>query len=300
MTNFTDKNKKLLLVLNPVAGKGKGKSILFKLIENFTKFGYRVTVLPTESDNKTESTIIDEAKNYDLAVAVGGDGTLNNVVSGIIKSGSDIPMGYIPLGSTNDFAASLGLNKNLNIACEKIATGEAKPIDVGMFGDRYFTYIACTGMFSEASYSTSQQMKNTFGYSAYLWKGLVSLKDTKKMHFHIEADGETVEGEFLFAAVSNTLRAGGVIWLPKNEISFDDGYFELTLLKSPHGLKEGTLMVSDIMSSRIDDRNFVRKKVKSAYIRTEHKSGWSLDGENGGNVDEVFIQIKQKALRLIY
>ena len=256
--------------------------------------------MPTESGRKTESAIVKEAKDYSLLVAVGGDGTLNAAANGIVKSETDTPMGYIPLGSTNDFAASLGLNKDLDEACERIATGKTKPIDVGMFGDRYFTYIACTGLFSEASYTTSQQMKNAFGYSAYLWKGLASLKDTKKMRFEIEADGKSIDGEFLFAAVSNTVRAGGLVWLPKNEISFDDGYFELTLIKAPERIIDGTALVNDLIVSRVDSNNFIRKKVKSAIIRTEHKSGWSLDGENGGEVDKAVIEIKQKALRLIY
>ena len=128
-------------MLNPVSGKGRGKTILFDVVERFTKYGYRVTVLPTESGKKTENIIIKEAKNYDLAVAVGGDGTLNNTVSAIIKSGTDLPLGYIPLGSTNDFAASLGLPKDIDAACEKIVKGKPKAIDVGLFDDKYFVYI---------------------------------------------------------------------------------------------------------------------------------------------------------------
>ena len=254
----------------------------------------------TESDRKTETTIIDEAKNYDLAVAVGGDGTLNNAVSGILKSKTDLPLGYIPLGSTNDFAASLELPKNITNACAKIARTEPRYIDIGSFEDKYFVYIACTGMFSEASYTTPQQMKNAFGYSAYLWQGLISLKDTRKMFFEIEADGEKIEGDVLFAAVSNTRRAGGLMWLPKNEISFDDGYFELTMIKAPEGIKDGTALVNDLIVSRVDSDNFIRKKVKHAVIKTEHSSGWSLDGENGGEIDRAVIEIKQKALRFIY
>lgn len=298
--NLSSKNKKLLLILNPVAGKGKGKAILFDLVDKFTKYGYRVTVLPTETGKRTEATIIKEAKNYDLAVAVGGDGTLNNAVSAIIKSESDLPLGYIPLGSTNDFAASLGLPKDLDSACENIAKGKPKAIDIGLFNGKHFVYIACTGMFSEASYTTPQPMKNAFGYSAYIWQGLISLKDTKKMRFEIEADGEMIEGDFLFCAVSNTIRAGGFMWLPKKEISFDDGLFELTLVKAPEKLKDGTALVNDLLVNNIDSGNFIRKKVKHAKIVTEHKSGWALDGENGGERDEVKIEILDKAIRFIY
>lgn len=274
--------------------------MLFDAIDVFSRYGYRVTVLPTESGERTEAHIIEEAKNYDLCVAVGGDGTLNNTVSGIIRSKTDIPLGYIPLGSTNDFAASLELPKDIFSACEQIATCKPKSIDVGSFNGRYFVYIACTGMFSEASYSTPQQLKNAFGYSAYLWKGLISLKDTKKMRFTVETDSETIDGDFLFAAVSNTVRAGGIMWLPKKEIRFDDGFFELTMVKAPEKIKDGTALVNDLIVSRVDTDNFIRKKVKHAVIRTEHKSGWSLDGENGGERSKAVIEIHNKAIRFIY
>lgn len=298
--NSVYKNKKLLLVLNPVAGKGRGRSILFDAIDEFTKYGYRVTVLPTENYERTEARIVSEVKDYDLCVAIGGDGTLNTVASGIVKSCTDVPMGYIPLGSTNDFAASLGLPKDIFTACEEIANNRPKAIDVGMLGDRYFVYIACTGMFSEASYNTPQQLKNAFGYSAYLWKGLVSLKDTKKMRFVVETDSGNIDGDFLFAAVSNTVRAGGLVWLPKKEIRFDDGLFELTMIKAPENIKNGTALVNDLIVSRVDSDNFLRKKIKQAVIHTEHRSGWSVDGENGGEHTSVSIEIKQKALRFVY
>lgn len=289
-----------MLAVNPVAGKGRGKSIVYKAVEIFSQHGYRVTVLPTEPDRRTETVIFSEAHNYDRIVAIGGDGTLNNVASGIMKSGSDVALGYIPLGSTNDFAASLKLPKDVNIACEHIAELEPKPLDVGVFGDRYFVYIVCTGMFAEASYMTSQQLKNTLGHSAYLIKGLYSLKETKKMHYTVETESETIDGEFLFASVSNTLRAGGVVWLPKGEVEFDDGFFELTMIKAPKRISEGTSLVNDLVYSRLDSENFLRRKVKYARVRVDSPSGWSLDGENGGEHSEAVIEIKEKALHFIY
>lgn len=287
-------------MLNPVAGKGKGKKICFETVELLTKHGYRVTVLPTEHGTKTEETIAKEAVNYEKIVAVGGDGTLNNVVNGILNGNADVPLGYIPLGSTNDFAYSLGLPKKINEACERIANNEPRFIDIGSFGDRNFVYIACTGMFAEASYMTSQQLKNTIGHSAYLLKGLFSLKDTKKMQYKVTADDVTLDGEFLFCAVSNTLRAGGVVSLPKNEVEFDDGLFELTMLKAPKRITHGTSIVSDLIHNRLDSDNFVRHRARNFKIEVEEESGWSLDGENGGNHNSVSIEIKQKALRFIY
>ncbi len=293
-------NNRLLLIINPVAGKGRGKSALFKAVDIFSKHGYRVTVLPTEPNGATERKIINEIKDYSLCVAIGGDGTLNTVVNGIMKSESLVPLGYIPLGSTNDYAASLKLPKEITTACERIATREPKFIDIGRFGDRYFAYIACTGMFAAASYMTSQQLKNALGHSAYLIKGLYSLKDTKKTFYKIVTDEETIQGEFLFCSVSNTLRAGGVIWLPKNEVLFDDGELELTLLKAPTTIAEGSAMVNDLLYSRLETETFIRRKIKRAEITVGTKSGWSLDGENGGEHNTANIVVLKNALKLVY
>lgn len=293
-------NNKLLLIINPVAGKGRGRSVLFKAADIFSRHGYRVTVLPTEPDGLTEHKITNEIKDYSLCVAIGGDGTLNAAVNGIVKSGTQTPLGYIPLGSTNDYAASLKLPKDVAAACERIATLEPRFIDIGRFGDRYFAYIACTGMFAAASYMTSQQLKKALGPSAYLIKGLYSLKDTKKNFCRIVTENETIEGEFLFCSVSNTLRAGGVIWLPKNEVQFDDGELELTLLKAPTTIAEGSAMVNDLLYSRLETERFIRRKIKRAEITVGTKSGWSLDGENGGEHTTASIEVLENAFKLVY
>ena len=199
--------KNLLLIINPVAGKGLGKSRLFKAVDIFTDHGYRVTVLPTAPNGKTEKAIIEEAKNYDLAVAIGGDGTLNTVASGIMKSKTDLPLGYIPLGSTNDFGSSLGLSKNIDDACAHIAKNEPKPLDIGRFGDKYFVYIACTGLFAAASYMTSQQMKNAFGHGAYLVKGFLELSEIQtEQHYH-QFYGSGIPADVFWFWHQNTLHA---------------------------------------------------------------------------------------------
>ena len=296
----SEATKRLLLILNPVAGKGKGKSILFKTVELFTKHGYRVTVLPTEAGGKTERTVCEECKNYDLLVAVGGDGTLNNVVNGIMQSGCDVPLGYIPLGSTNDFAASLGLPKELERACEAIATKEPRFIDIGSFGERCFVYIACTGMFAETSYMTSQKLKNRLGHSAYLIKGAWSLRKAHRLHFAIDCDGERIEDDFLITSISSTLSAGGVFKLPKDEVVFDDGMFELTLLKKPRTPRAFFSMLSSIIHGNLKADVFVTRKAQSIKVRCDSETGWSLDGENGGRTTDASIVIKKRALRFIY
>ncbi len=295
------KNNRLLLVLNPVSGKGKGKKILFDIVNRFSLHNYSVTVLPTLKDRaETLSQIASEAKSTDKIVAVGGDGTLNLVASAMMKNGINLPLGYIPLGSTNDFASSLSLPKGHIECCDLIAEKEPKSIDIARFNDEYFIYIAGTGLFTEASYMTSQQLKNTLGPSAYVWNAILKLKDTKSMKYKIEADGELIEGDFIFVSVSNTLRAGGVIKVPKKDIKFDDGLFEITLIKTPEKLTDLTNLINDLIKSDLDTECFLRRHAKSVKIALQSEAGWSLDGENGGLAKNADIEVINKALSLIY
>lgn len=291
--------KKLLLIINPVAGKGKGKSRLFEATDIFTKSGYRVTVMPTEN-GRTEAMVAEEAVNYDLIVAIGGDGTLNSVASGIIKSGRDIPLGYIPMGSTNDVGYSLGLSKNIPEACKRIVETAPKYIDAGRIDGDYFVYIACTGMLTDVSYATSQQLKNALGHGAYVIKGLLELTDLKKSIYKIVLDGETIEGDFLYAGVSNTLRAGGFFTLPKSGVSFDDGLFELTLIKNPDKIADRVLLANDVLNSNLKGKHFIHKKVSKATVYCDEPKVWSIDGENGGPRNKIEFEVLKKRLRLIY
>ena len=275
--SYQRSNNSLLLVLNPVAGKGKGKEILLETVELLTKQDFRVTVLPTVSGGQTEKTIAAECKNYGTVVAIGGDGTLNNVVTGIMQSGCDIPLGYIPLGSTNDFGKSLNLPKDIESACKAIAEKEPKYIDIGRFCDRYFVYIACTGIFADASFKTSQKMKNTFGHSAYIMKGASSLIHSHKMYLEVDCDGERLDGEYILAAVSSTLSIGGVFKYPKDEVVFDDGYFEMSLIKAPKGVTETTSLVNSLMRSHFDSPLFIKRKAKRiSFLSSNKKSNPGL------------------------
>ncbi len=291
--------KKLLLVINPVSGKGVGKSKLFEVVDIFSSNGFRVTVMPTKH-GETEKMVCEEAKNYDLLVAIGGDGTLNSVVNGIMNSKTEIPLGYIPLGSTNDFGKSLELPTNIKDACKAIIKGRTRKIDLGKFGDKYFVYVAYSGMFAETSYNTPQQLKNTLGHSAYIWSALATLPKEKKEKYNVFLDDEIIDGDYLLVAVSNTLRVGGVIQLSKDVVDFDDGYFELTLVKAPDNTIGWAYLANDIMLSQLGTSNFISRKVKKVKIRFENPKGWSLDGEFGGQHKEIDIQICEKALNLIY
>lgn len=301
MTSLKTKNNRLLLVLNPVSGKGKGKKILFDIVNRFTLHGYVVTVIPTSAKRSdSEKSIKIASQNCDIIVAVGGDGTLNLVASAMMRHSINLPLGYIPLGSTNDFAGSLNLPKSHLDCCDLIAEREPKSIDIARFCDDYFVYIAGTGLFTEASYMTSQQLKNTLGPSAYVWNAISSLKDTKSLKYKIDADGEIIEGDFIFVSVSNTLRAGGVIRIPKKDIEFDDGLFELTLIKTPERLTDLSNLINDLIKSDLDTDCFLRRHIRRAKIELEAAVSWSLDGENGGMAQIADIEVVNKAIRFIY
>lgn len=291
-------NKKLLLIVNPVAGKGRGRSALFDAISALSAFGYRVSVMLTEPIGN-EQKIALESFEYEKIVAIGGDGTLNCVVNGILNGNKDAVLGYIPLGSANDFAASLKLPTKIITACEKIAHGEPRGIDVGRFGDRYFTYIACCGMFSSASYTTPQPLKNRLGFGAYLLQGINSIKDIHPIRYTVETESETIVGSFLFASVSSTTRVGGVVRMPKGVV-FDDGFFELTMIKPPETLAEGGTLINDLIASRLETENFLRRKVRRANIIAETPVRWSIDGESGGSHESVSIDVARQALRFVY
>ena len=289
-------NKQILLLLNPVAGKGKGKERLFEIIDRLYSHGYQVTAIPTDIDGKANLILQNEWHNYSKLVCVGGDGTLSGAVNAYIAGNCEIPMGYIPLGSTNDFAATLGISKKLLDACDRIAESEPKFIDVGKFNDRYFSYIACTGLLTEVSYMTSQQLKNMLGHNAYLLKGVFALKNAKKIRYTVKTDSETIEGDYLFASVSNTEKAGGVFKFPKGEIQLDDGYFELTLLKAPNGIYEMTTLINDLINGKVKGSSFVKRKVRHATIEINQPRGWSLDGENGGMTQSANISVVENKL----
>ena len=292
-------NKRLLVLINPVAGKGKAKQKVFDIIEVFDKHGYSTAVVPTKPGDGICEQLVCEAPNCDRIVIIGGDGTLNHAVNGMLNNGIDLPVGYIPLGSTNDFGNSLGLSANVRTACESIAQGEAKPIDVGRFGERYFVYIAATGMFTEASYATPQHLKNALGHGAYVMKGIATMTPAHFTRYTVETPDGVIDGEFLYGSVSNSLRAGGVFKLPKEEVEFDDGMLELILCTAPKNIADGTSIVNGIVKSDIYNRNFTFRKGERFRFKFDKPHVWTLDGEKGEETTECEITVAKRALNLI-
>ena len=293
------KSNKLLILLNPVAGKGKAKSKVYEMVEIFDRHGYSTTVVPTHPGDEISEQVAREAPGHGRMLVIGGDGTLNRVVNGMMENGVDLPIGYIPLGSTNDFGSSLGLSNNVKKACEFIAQGEAKPIDLGTFNGRYFVYICATGMFTEASYATSQQLKNALGHSAYIMKGITTISPAHISRYTVEVNGETIDGEFIYGSVSNSLRAGGVFKLPPEMVDFDDGELELIMCAAPKNIIDGTSLVNGLVKSDIENKCFVCRKGGEFRFKFEKSHSWTLDGENGGEAIEAEVKVVKRALNLI-
>lgn len=290
---------KALLVINPLSGKRAAKRVLLDIVTRLSDGGCVVTVLPTKPGGVTTDVVAETAKEYDLVIACGGDGTLNMVAEGIIRSGTRVPVGYIPLGSTNDFAASLAIPTDYRSAVDAILAGEPHPHDIGCFNGRHFTYIACCGAFTRTSYDTSQTLKNLFGHTAYLLNLGGSLADIRPIDMTVETGEGTLEGSFIFCALANTTTAAGIIRLDGTGVDFSDGKFELILIRYPKDLVQGSRVAGKLLRGEVNDPLIEIRHTSYAKIRSEPAVGWSLDGENGGEHGDVVLSVEKKAFGII-
>lgn len=291
--------KKTLLISNPAAGKMKSKTALFEIISKFCAHEYIVTVQITQYRSHASEIAEKGAGEYDLIVCCGGDGTLNEVVSGILKSGKRAVLGYIPAGSTNDFASTLGLKKNVAEAAEAIISGNIVDIDAGILNDRYFCYIASFGAFSAASYNTSQASKNVMGHFAYLLSGVTDLSSLKKYHVSYEIDSGTYEGDYIFGSVSNSTSVAGIVKIDPNTVDLSDGLFEVNLVKYPKNLIELSKIISGITSSDFSGEMFSVFKTANIKFSMSSDIPWTLDGEYYQGSSSIEIKNLSHAISLI-
>lgn len=270
--------KKLMLIVNPVAGKKKLKNLLLDVIEILGRGGYAATVLVTgRRGEATEFTA--DADGYDLIVCCGGDGTLNECISGMLQNNVTIPLGYIPCGSTNDFASSMGIALDIKKCAESIAQGMPLPLDIGRFNDRYFTYVASFGAFTAASYSAPQSIKNIFGHAAYVFEGINDLQSIKPYHMKFVVNDKIYEGDYVFGAVANSTSFGGIVKLKNELVSLNDGLFEVLLIKMPKNIADLSTIINSLTTSNYDNDRFEFFKASSLTICPPGAMSWSLDGE---------------------
>ncbi len=292
--------KKLLFILNPKAGQKRANRLLTEILEIFQKAGYECTVRLTMKCGDGRRLVRKYGKEADLIVCAGGDGTLNEVIDGITHEKIDVPIGYIPAGSTNDLANSLGLSADILQAARDIVTGEEKKLDVCSFNGRNYTYVASCGVFTAASYETAQQAKNMLGRLAYLMAGMRDLSQVKPFEMRVEtAEGEVLEGRYIFAAFSNSTSIGGVLEMDPDIVDLNDGLFEVLLIQAPDTIPDLTMIVSELLNQQYDSEHLSFAKTSKALIRMDGSVRWTLDGEMQKGAGEIVIESVHDAYRLI-
>lgn len=293
--------RKLLLIVNPVSGKMKAKSYLLDVINVIQRHNITVTVKLTERRGQaTEYARSAKSEGYDAVACLGGDGTLNETICGLMTPDCSLPLGYIPAGSTNDFASSMKLSSDPRKAAEDVASGEEHPIDIGMFnGCRYFTYVAGFGAFTATSYSVSQGAKNILGHFAYVLGGVKEIASIRSYPVTIELDDRTVSGDYIYASVTNSTSIGGIVKLKDELVDMSDGVFEIALIKKPKNIIDLNKIISAITTSNFGNGGIEFYKSSKVKIIPQGKLDWTLDGEHAESEGEVIIENINHAVRFL-
>ncbi len=290
-------HKRMLLLINPCAGQRKARRYLTEIVDIFNRGGWMVIVHITAAQGDAAHAVMQYADQVDFVVCCGGDGTFNETVSGIMESGKKIPVGYIPAGSTNDFASSLHLSSNILQAARNIVNGRAVPLDLGCFGGRYFSYVASFGAFTKTSYSTPQNQKNILGHAAYILNGIQEISQLKTQHLRFElSDGTIIEDNFLFGAISNSRSVGGILTLAEGMVDLQDGQFELLLVRAPKDVAELAACIKALQKQTYDCRMLTFMKTTSVHIVAPKDMPWTLDGELESGHERIYAECLHCAL----
>ncbi len=272
--------KKTLLIINPASGIKQWRKAIPDLLTVFSGADHLPAVYLTRGRGDAAAFITAHGGEYDLIAVCGGDGTLNEVVTGLLSAGHKTALGYLPAGSTNDFASGLGLSTNLSRACNDLVNAVLRPLDIGCFGkDRYFTYTASFGLFVSVSWSTPQNAKNILGHIAYILEGIRSLADVRPVHLKIIADGVAYERDFLFGAICNSTSLGGILKLDDSQVHMSDGLFEALLIPFPADLMVLNRILTALRTKNYEDPNLIFVRAARFTVEAEEETHWSLDGE---------------------
>ena len=291
--------KKLLFIMNPFAGQKKANKVLPEILMLFTNAGYDIHISMTTGPGSATRTAAERGGEADLVVCCGGDGTLNETIAGLLMAGLNVPVGYIPSGTTNDFASSLKLSHNPVQAAADIIEGQPVPYDIGKFGSRYFSYVASFGAFTRASYATPQSIKNALGHTAYVLEGITELSQIRKEHVRMELDGEVVEDDFIFGAISNSTSVGGVLNLDPAQVNMADGKLEVLLIRVPRDLVELAECIKAVQSQQYNCAVITFRSAEKIKVHTNPLMPWTLDGEREEGHSHVDVENVHLAIRLI-
>lgn len=292
--------KQLLLILNPVSGTRKGQRALADIITVFNQAGFDTHVHITTTPGDATRTVVRQGAQMDMIVCCGGDGTLNETIAGLMEADLDIPVGYIPAGSTNDFAASLHLSPDPVTAAKQVVLGAPHAYDVGRFQDRSFSYVASFGAFTRTSYTTPQNVKNALGHLAYMLEAIQELTHIHKEHVRMEMDGEVVEGDYLFGAICNCTSVGGVLNLDPEKVDMSDGLFEVVLIREPRDIQELLECEAALRNRTYDCGMITFRKASRITVAAKPDMNWTLDGERADGSDVIFVENLCQRVRLLH
>lgn len=291
--------KRVLFIYNPNAGKGLLKSKLSDILDIIAKAGYEIVIYPTQSYKDAYRKVRDFTGEYDRVICSGGDGTLDEVVTGMMAREQRIPIGYIPAGTTNDFANSLHIPKDMLEAANTAVNGEEFACDVGKFNKDIFVYIAAFGLFTDVSYETRQEMKNLLGHLAYILEGATRLFDIPSYRIRVTYDDEVIEDEFIYGMVTNSRSVGGFRQMVGKNVVFDDGVFEVTLIKTPKNPLALQEIIKALVTRQEDSQYMYSFKTSKIEFEAMREIPWTLDGEFGGQHDTVKIRNLRKDLTIV-
>lgn len=294
--------KRMMLIINPMAGRSGYKTGFGEVMNILDSGGYLTTVYFTQGRGDATVMAAQHAAEYDTVACIGGDGTLSEVIAGLMRVPSPPPLGYIPMGTANDVATTLGLPKNDTIgAALRLVRGSAHPYDVGGFGaDEYFAYIAAFGAFTEVSYATPQDMKKRLGHLAYVLQGMAALPKLESYNTRVEYDGGVVEAPLVYGSMSNSTSVAGIVKLREEMVCLGDGMSELVLVKDPGSIEGFSEIVTSVLSQRYDSDKLIILHTTRAKFTFEKPVAWTRDGEAGGKYAEVELKNYAAPIELIF
>lgn len=292
--------KRALIVLNPCAGTRQANKNFVEILQVFTEAGYETVVAVTQKSGDGTTIVIDRGAMYDLIVAIGGDGTFNEVMDGVLTANLDVKIGYIPAGSTNDFGSSLGLTKDVIQSAKSIVNGSIHNLDVGAFNGRHFSYVASFGAFTRTSYEAPQSLKNTLGHLAYVLEGIKDIPSIKPEHLIVHTEYETFEGEYLFGAICNSTSVAGLLTLSEKVVDMTDGKFEVILIKTPSNVIELNQIITALATQNFTNSPMITFfSTDSLEITANPTMSWTLDGEYQEGCENIKIQNLHGAIHVL-
>ncbi len=289
--------KKILLIINPCSGKSSKRPDTYDIVKCFPS-NYKIDLEFTRCQGDATRIVKEKTEGHDIVVCCGGDGTLNEVINGIMDMPTRVPVGYIPIGTTNDLATTLGIPSKVEDAVKLIVDGHMNWYDVGLFNNRYFTYTAAFGAFTKSSYNTSQKMKNMFGHAAYIMNGVTEWKNIENVHAVFECDQGRFEGDFCFGTITDSTSVAGIFRLPEDEVKLDDGKFELVMVSALKNLAQAPALLRQMQKQDYDGKRIFMFHTSKVKITFDREVAWTVDGEFGGNHKEVITHNLSKAVRI--